>query len=494
MKVDLTSKRLGIKSWVRTPFRKLDFEARKNRAWETAAWMVKYMAGLPFALGMGLAYAWLGEGVRELGDFLVLGGAAGTPAGIVGFWRMMAAERNREKIINQVMSCEVSALREKINQLEEETKKLSSKLWQVQGTNTGKLQVKATKLTDKIRTREEEIYKLKVQIAKIKLAEARKNGLEPKFIFLGLLGSGGMAHAAEVYDIDQQAIVAIKVISPHCVDERKIKIRFKREAEGQIRLTHPHIVAAYEFGSLRPDDIELYDQITGEPYPLKDKSQVLYFTMEAVRSPNLDRVLLEERTLSWQRALDIGIQLADALDYMHTSEEGGVVHRDIKPENIFIDIDDQSKLADLGLIAELANGKHEAEMLHTQFVAAFGKAGGRLTEAMTVQGTTPYLAPEQCSANVKDERKVDIYQLAAVLYELVTGVPPHGKYSGQPIDYMRSIMTTEISSKSFEEKSNPLFAAVILKALSKDPDERHATMGDFLKDLKNVQNLSLEPE
>ena len=204
---------------------------------------------------------------------------------------------------------------------------------------------------------------------------------------LEVIGHGGMGIVYKARQTELDRIVALKILRPGIVDDAGFAERFQREARALAKLNHPNIITVYDFG--RRD--ELY-----------------YFLMEYVDGTNL-RHLEREGDLTSQEALAIVPQICSALQYAH---DNGVVHRDIKPENILITREGDVRIADFGL-AKLAGAVDDAP----------------LTGTWQVMGTPHYMAPEQFEKPTSVDHRADIYSLGVVIYELLTGELPLGRFS-----------------------------------------------------------------
>ncbi len=222
-----------------------------------------------------------------------------------------------------------------------------------------------------------------------------------------------------VYQARQPALdrfVALKVLPAGSAASPGFEERFNREARALARLNHPNIVAVYEFGRV---------------------GDLLYFLMEFVDGATL-RQLGKTSGLSTREALQIIPQICDALQYAH---DEGVVHRDIKPENVLVDRKGRVKIADFGL----------AKILDLQPESA------RLTVEGQVMGTPHYMAPEQIERPLAVDHRADIYSLGVVLYEMLTGDLPLGKFP----------------PPSRKVQVDVRFDEVVLRALENDPEQRY---------------------
>jgi serine/threonine protein kinase len=244
------------------------------------------------------------------------------------------------------------------------------------------------------------------------------HGLE----IIELLGKGGMG---VVYKARQPALdrmVALKILPQKMALDPDFQNRFIREAKALGSLSHPNIVAVYDFGA---------------------DGGLFFFAMEFVDGTNL-RQILRDRKLSPEQALKIVPQLCDALEYAHGE---GVVHRDIKPENILLDRKGRVKIADFGL---------------AKLVGADVAAAGMLTVTNMVMGTPHYMAPEQVENPKSVDHRADIYAIGVVFYEMLTGELPIGRF--------------ELPSKKVQVDVR--LDDVVLKALEKSPERRYQNAGD----------------
>jgi serine/threonine protein kinase len=243
-----------------------------------------------------------------------------------------------------------------------------------------------------------------------------------------LLGRGGMGDVWRAYDTATDRVVALKVLPAHLADDAVFKERFRREAHAAAGLSEPHIVPIHTYG-----------EIDGR----------LFVDMRLIRGRDLQTVLAE-RPLPLARALLITDQVAQAL---HAAHEVGLVHRDVKPSNILITDTDFAYLIDFGI------------------ARAAGETG--LTATGGLIGTYRYMAPERFNTGQADARS-DIYALACVLYEALTGSPPFPGDS--PEQQLAGHLATPPPRPSSSNPGVPAgFDAVIAKGMAKDPDQRYAT-------------------
>ncbi len=243
------------------------------------------------------------------------------------------------------------------------------------------------------------------------------------------LGSGGMGEVWRAYDTVTDRIVAIKVLPKHLAQDEDFVRRFRREAQAAAKLNNPHVIPIHTHG-----------EIDGR----------LFVDMRLIEGRDLQTVLAEDGPLDSARAVRIIGQVAKALNAAH---KVGLVHRDVKPSNILLDEDDFAYLIDFG-IARTADET-------------------RLTQTGGVIGTLHYMAPESFSAGDIDAR-ADIYSLACVLYECLTGQRPY------PGDNLAQLMVGHLNEPPPRPSSTrhdvpAQFDAVIAKGMAKTPDERYSS-------------------
>ncbi len=197
----------------------------------------------------------------------------------------------------------------------------------------------------------------------------------------GVLGQGGMGTVYEANQLSLDRVVALKLLAAHLSDDIQFRERFRREGQIQARLEHPHIVTVYEAG---------------------ETEHGLFIAMRLVRGRTL-KDLINARELDVDRTLKILAPVAEALDEAHGI---GLIHRDIKPQNVLVGRRDHSFLADFGLTK--------------------GTTETSLTKTGHFVGTWDYIPPEQING-LRATAASDIYSLAAVLYECLTGQVPYPK-------------------------------------------------------------------
>jgi eukaryotic-like serine/threonine-protein kinase len=266
--------------------------------------------------------------------------------------------------------------------------------------------------------------------------------LADRYEILAELGRGGMGVVYRAKDPLLNRDVAIKLIPPGNLT-KDAEERFQREAQIVAQMDHPSIVPIYDLG--------------------RDGGS-LFFVMPVLAHTNL-RHLLREGSLRLGDVLDIGMQVADALDYSHAR---GIVHRDIKPENIMTSRDDA--------------GHVRARV--TDFGLALATTEDRLTKTGTLVGTVAYFSPEQVTSRSFDGRS-DTYALGTVLYECLAGEPP---FAGevQAVLY-RIVHELPQSMRNLGADVSEELEAAILQCLAKDPEKRPKRAGHLAEALRRYR-------
>ena len=251
----------------------------------------------------------------------------------------------------------------------------------------------------------------------------------PQFEIIELLGRGGMGVVYKARQVNLDRVVALKILPPLDAQSPDFVARFSREARALAKLNHPNIVNVYDFGE------------TGGLY---------YIIMEFVDGANL-RQLFQTRKLTSAEALAIVPKICDALEYAH---EEGLVHRDIKPENLLIDKKGRVKIADFGL----------AKLLRREPLDM------TLTLSGMALGTLRYMAPEQMDKPETVDHRADLYSLGVVIYEMLTGDTPVGRF--------------ELPSQ--KAQVDVRFDEIVLHALEREPARRYQHANEVKTDVENV--------
>ena len=274
--------------------------------------------------------------------------------------------------------------------------------------------------------------------------------LRPGALFAGryevkeILGSGGMGIVYRAFDRELQEPVAIKTLRPEVMGGGSSALeRFKQEIRLARRIAHRNVVRTYDLG-----------EVNG----------MYYLTMEYVEGTSLKQLIDSRGRLPVAVALTVGKQLCRALEVAHAE---GVIHRDIKPQNIVVDPTGFLKVTDFG-IARLANPPQ----------------GQGLTEAGVSIGTPDYMSPEQLSGAELDPRS-DLYAAGVVLFECVTGRVPYVADTPWAL-VAKHLEEDPPSPRALNADVPETFAAVILRAMAKEPGQRFASAAEMHDALADV--------
>ena len=285
--------------------------------------------------------------------------------------------------------------------------------------------------------------------------------LDDRYYIEKKIGEGGMGIVFLAKHTIIEKLVAIKVLKREVARDHSVVKRFVQEAKAASRIGHPNIVDVTDFGTT-PDGMT-------------------YSVMEFVEGETLKAIIKEAAPMDMDRVLPIVAQLAKAQGAAH---QKGIVHRDLKPENVFLinrdGRQDFVKVVDFGIAKVMPLDNQEADF------------GPRLTRAGTVFGTPEYMAPEQAAGRSDTDRRVDIYALGTILYEMIVGKVPH---KGPTM--VRTLAMQMLDPIPPPKKTNPdldispAFEKVLMKALAKKREERYGTMEEFLAALEDVSAVPL---
>ena len=263
------------------------------------------------------------------------------------------------------------------------------------------------------------------------------------------LGSGGMGVVYEAEDLTLGRHVALKFLHGDVVHDQLTFDRFYREARAASALNHPHICTVYEFGEHNGHPFIAMELMEGKP--LKQSCDNAPMDMAAL--------------------LEVGVQVADALDAAHAK---GIVHRDIKAANIFVTDRGQAKVIDFGLAKFKANAAMATDVT----------TADDLTLRGSLVGTVSYMSPEQVLGKELDAR-TDLFSFGVVLYELATGMLP---FTGETYGaiFGAILHSTPMPVLQANPSCPPKLAALISKALQRNPDRRYRSAAEMREDLKQL--------
>jgi tRNA A-37 threonylcarbamoyl transferase component Bud32 len=261
-----------------------------------------------------------------------------------------------------------------------------------------------------------------------------------RYRLVKVLGQGAMGVVYEAVDTRLNRTVAIKtVLRSHLVDDAtasEYTQRFEREAQAAARLSHPHVVAVYDFG---------------------EHEDISYIVMEFIRGRELNQVFESGERVALPEAIRMMRELLEALDYAHRQ---GVVHRDIKPANVMLDAGDHVKLTDFG-VARVASANQDRTM------------------PGTLVGTPSYMSPEQILGTAVGSR-ADIFAAGVILYQFLTGRKPFS--GGGPFAVQRKIVQDDPEPASaLNPALPPGFDLIVSRALAKQPEDRYESAAAFLR-------------
>lgn len=280
--------------------------------------------------------------------------------------------------------------------------------------------------------------------------------LDNKYLIKSKIGQGASGAVYRARRLSIQDDVAVKVLKPELVADSAATERFRREALALGRIHHPNTIAVYDFG------------VTSDG--------ITFLVMEMLSGRTLRQVLREEKMLDLHRTVYLFNQMCSALNVAHNNK---IIHRDLKPENIIVEkYEGQGevvKVIDFGL----AKLRFTGNLMKT------------LTEQGRVAGTPYYMSPEQWMDKTIDAR-TDVYGLGVILYEMLTGCVPfnaptvmqlankHVRIPPQPPNTLRPDLPKPVSD-------------VVLRALSKKPEDRPSSTLEFAQELTEAAECSLPP-
>jgi len=271
-------------------------------------------------------------------------------------------------------------------------------------------------------------------------ASSRRGLLDGRYRIISRLGGGGMA---DVYLAEDETLgrrVAVKVLKKSLAEDAEFVERFRIEARAAASLNHPDIVAVYDRGSV---------------------AGTAYIAMEYVRGESLKERVRRDGALAPDEALTVALAVLAALGAAHENE---IVHRDVTAYNVLLEENGRVKVADFG-------------------IARVGASA--LTRTGVMLGTSSYLSPEQAQGRTADERS-DLYSLGVVLFEMLTGRVPFRGETDVAVA-MQHVSAAPPNPRTLSPAVSEALAAVVMRALSKDPDDRYQTAAEFAEALRRVR-------
>jgi serine/threonine protein kinase len=266
--------------------------------------------------------------------------------------------------------------------------------------------------------------------------------IKGRYKLIDELGRGSFATVYIARDTKNNRIYAVKIMHIEFSDDGELLARFQREADILSHLSDPHIVKIFDYG---------------------DENDIHYILMDYIDGQNLKYHTLTQGPMDAYRALDYAKQIAIGLD---TAYKHGVVHRDIKPQNIVINSQDVVKITDFGL--------------------ARSRETVTLTQSNVFMGTAYYIPPEQAESGRSADTRSDLYSVAAVLFEMLTGRPP---FEGETaVDIVIKHMNEKVPSICrLRTDLPPELDQFMQKAMAKSPDDRYQTPKDFIAAIEQIQ-------
>ncbi|HEX3803828.1 MAG TPA: Stk1 family PASTA domain-containing Ser/Thr kinase [Solirubrobacteraceae bacterium] len=270
--------------------------------------------------------------------------------------------------------------------------------------------------------------------------------IDGRYKVLHRLGAGGMADVYLAQDEQLDREIALKLLHRRFAEDAAFVERFRREAKAAASLQHPNVVSVFDRGTF---------------------DGTYYIAMEYLEGRTLKRLIREDAPLEVNRAIDLTIQILKAARFAHRR---GVIHRDLKPHNVIVDDNDHVKVTDFGI----------------------ARAGASdMTETGSIMGTAQYLSPEQAQGHAVSAPS-DLYSVAIVLYEMLTGRVPFDGESPVSIA-LKQVSEAPIPPSQFNPAIPSALEQVVLWALNKDPADRPADADQFILALEQVREALAAP-
>jgi hypothetical protein len=282
---------------------------------------------------------------------------------------------------------------------------------------------------------------------------ALREGLAPHYTVDREIGAGGMARVFLAAERHPPRKVAVKVMNP-ALSSSEFRERFIREVELTSRLSHPHIVP-----------ILAADECLFVP---DGPDGLCYYVMPYIEGESLRARLEREHRLPLDAAVRIALEVGDALSYAHAQ---GIIHRDIKPENILLS-GDHAWVADFGI------------------ARAVSAAGGHTLTGGQPVGSLAYMSPEQLMGSRAIDARTDVYSLGGVFYEMLVGEPPLLRLAGRT-PHGGAALDAVLRAQRVSHRSERFVKEIITRALAPEPDDRFASVDEFVARLHEVLGRGL---
>lgn len=265
--------------------------------------------------------------------------------------------------------------------------------------------------------------------------------LDGRYELLELIGVGGMADIYRARDVQEDRIVAVKILKTEFAGSEEFLRRFRNESKAIALLSHPNIVKIYDVG-------------------FTDKVQ--FIVMEYVDGITLTDYIEQQGVLKWRDAVHFTVQVLKALQHAH---DRGIVHRDVKSSNIMLLRDGTIKVMDFG-------------------IARFNRENNKTMSEKTI-GSVHYISPEQARGDITDERS-DIYSVGVALYEMLTGKKPFDGDTPVAIA-LKHMQSTPKRPTEINETIPEGLEQIVLRAMQKEPSARYQTAGEMITDLEDFK-------